>query len=658
MSFSASDYLQRLSKIQHSDYISGYMRLGEVLKTLSIHAQSFAISKQQFFDQPVNQLISSDVRYKRAPLAARGSATCSMVQTCQVNWTITIPANILPVQLNRCEVLGADANNLNARVNFNAKANATTENDKNMEQANQFYYDKAADGPEHSEHLKFRLGFSTACGPFNQFAILRDAQNLSNTAIYAREQAVICSNSLTDLCINNFISVSPLESIIAGKRHCCVFIDIPLSDIDKQAAGNTPFFYLIPYDITFSGVLDLDQLNPIFNSFPVLTRNYASLYLQLWVQDFLQDLKIVWLNKQDTILNRHLAYAMIPPEKPDVVYLLSENEALPLTYEQYVVRLVNMQNVDDDATQPQNSISQISDAKFEELEMQNVCFNIENEEAIIQMIQAQRIINFLTQVIRSQSSNFPFSGFQAVSGSMQSIMSFANIKALFMTFALPQYPTWFFPVLFYNFNLVVDQKNLIPQPYKALIQTTNSQMFDCFVDQDVVSAPSDLYHSLTFENINANDKDDFYEHVEAGGEVGATANIFYNTTLFNGSKATKTLYPNKFMLAWKMATDDSFMRGYNSSKIGARTNIQVILNGNLTKGIVDTTQLIPSQNQNDFKQFIAMRSYPDPHQVALTPIMHYLCDVFIRITFVDNPDPYVLSMDVIGEIGGSSIRSG
>ncbi|KAA6356267.1 MAG: hypothetical protein EZS28_048206, partial [Streblomastix strix] len=51
-------------------------------------------------------------------------------------------------------------------------------------------------------------------------------------------------------------------------------------------------------------------------------------------------------------------------------------------------------------------------------------------------------------------------------------------------------------------------------------------------------------------------------------------------------------------------------------------------------------------------------SYPDPHQVALTPIMHYLCDAFIRITFDDNPDPQVLSMDVIGEIGGSSIRSG
>ncbi|KAA6400694.1 MAG: hypothetical protein EZS28_003781 [Streblomastix strix] len=561
-----------------------------------------------------------------------------------------------------CEDSEGDDDELRARVNFNANYDLAAD-PKIMTQFYQKYYGKTGDGEEKSEYLKFWLGFSTACGPFNQFAILRDAQNLWSTAIYAREQAVICSNSLTDLCTNNSVSVQPLESIIAGKRHCGIFMEIPLSDIDLQAKvaaeqPRTPYYFRIPYDITFSGILDLNQLNPIFNSFLVLTRNYASLYLQLQVQDFLQDLEIVWLNKSDTIKNRHLAYAMIPPEKPDIVYLLSDNGAASLSYDQYAVRLVNMQNVANNATIPQNSISQISDTKFEKLEIQNVCFNIENEEAIIQMIQAQRIINFPTQVIRSQSSNFPFSGFQPVSGSMQSIMSFANIKALFVTFAMPQYPTWFFPILFYNFILVVDQKNLIPQPYKALTQATNSQMFDCFVGLDVVSAPSDLFHSLTFENVNVDDKNNFYGYVDFGGNVGANANIFYNITLYNGSKATKTLYPNKYMLVWKMATDDSFMRGYISSNIDARTNIQVILNGNLTKGIVDTTQLYPSQNQNDFKHFIAMRSYPDPHQVALTPIMHYLSDAFIRITFDDNPDPQVLSMDVIGEIGGSSIRSG
>ncbi|KAA6388065.1 MAG: hypothetical protein EZS28_016409 [Streblomastix strix] len=437
-----------------------------------------------------------------------------------------------------------------------------------------------------------------------------------------------------------------------------MFIDIPLCEIDREATIEdlgTQFYYKIPFDITFSGVLDLNQLNPIFNSFPVLTRNYATLHLQLWIQDFLQDLKVVWLNKNDTVQNNHLAYHMIPPEKPDIVYLLSGETADALSYKRYNVRIVNMQNAAVLDKIPQNSISQIGTAKFDTLKIQNVCFNIENEEAIISMIQQQKIINFPTQVFRTQSSNFPFSGFDKTSGSMQSIMSFSNIKALFMTFAMPQYPTWFFPVLFTGLNLVIDQNNVIPQPYKSLNQATNGQMFDCFVDQDDVSAPSDLYHSLTFENLNVDDKKNYYGLIDNNDQY-KPANIFYLTTLYSGSKAVKTLYPNKYMLAWKLATDDSFMRGYNSSKIGSRTNIQVIMQGNLTKGIIDTTNINPSQNQNDFKQFIGTRAYPDPTKASITPMMHYLCDAFVRIIFDDSSMPQVLNIDVIGELAGGAIK--
>ncbi|KAA6387678.1 MAG: hypothetical protein EZS28_016794 [Streblomastix strix] len=263
--------------MQHSDYVADYMQLGEVLKTLTIHAGSFSISKQQFTDQPVNELTSIGVKYTRAPLGARGLATSSMVQTCQVNWTITIPADILAMQLNETNEEGDD---INKRINFNGKVNPVDPVAKSMTQANQKYYGKAADGDEKSERLRFWLGFSTACGPFHQFQLMRDATVLWGTSIYAREQAAISSNSLSDLCTSNSVSVYPLESIIAGKRHCGIFIDISPSDIDEQSA-TTPWYFKIPFDITFSGVLDLNQLNPIFNSFPILTRNYASLFLQL-----------------------------------------------------------------------------------------------------------------------------------------------------------------------------------------------------------------------------------------------------------------------------------------------------------------------------------------------------------------------------------------
>ncbi|KAA6385081.1 MAG: hypothetical protein EZS28_019391 [Streblomastix strix] len=86
------------------------------------------------------------------------------------------------------------------------------------------------------------------------------------------------------------------------------------------------------------------------------------------------------------------------------------------------------------------------------------------------------------------------------------------------------------------------------------------------------------------------------------------------------------------MLACKLATDYSFMRGYNSSRISARPNIGYFACGT--------------------------RAYPDPVQVGLTPITHYLCDAIVRIIFDDNPDLQVLSLEVIGEIGGSMVRNG
>ncbi|KAA6403644.1 MAG: hypothetical protein EZS28_000840 [Streblomastix strix] len=165
-----------------------------------------------------------------------------------------------------------------------------------MQQAQQGYYGKTAQGIEASEHLQFWIGFSTACGPFYQFILMKNATELWESAIYAREYVVISGNSLSDLCTKKSFSFSPIESIIEGKRNCGVFIDKSRCEIDRQATvqtTGTPFYYKIPFDITFNGVLDFNYLNTKFNSFLVFKRNYATLHIQLFIQDFLQDLKVV-----------------------------------------------------------------------------------------------------------------------------------------------------------------------------------------------------------------------------------------------------------------------------------------------------------------------------------------------------------------------------
>ncbi|KAA6367022.1 MAG: hypothetical protein EZS28_037450, partial [Streblomastix strix] len=492
--------------------------MSEVLRQASIHPQSFQLSRQEFFDQPVSQLTSDGQRYTRAPLGARGNTTCSMAQSCQVSWQITIPKERLALQLNQTATAApATAAAARARVNFNGLDDPQAEWVQTMQigaGGNQLPINA-------DERIKLWIGYSTACGPFQQIAICKDNTKIWETSIYAREQAVIAANSLSDECTRNSVSVSSLESIVRGRRHCGIFLDIPVSDF---AAGS--FNYKFPFDIVIAGVLDLNQLNPIFNSFPVLTRNYASLYLQLWTQDFLQDLKVVYLNKSDTMMNEHLAFQMIPQEKPDITYLLNTAGS---SYLPFNVRIVNMEGKLATERKPTNTISQIKDAKFNRLDIINVGFNMENEEAIIDMIRVQKILNFPTQIIRTQSTNFPFSGFSSNGGSMQSIMSYSNIKALFITFAMNQYPTWFYPVLFQRFNLEIDQRHLIQQDYVSLNPMVTSQMFECFVEQDLVSAPSDLYHSLNFQNRTINEGDGKFYYGKTGN-IQETENIFYNTT--------------------------------------------------------------------------------------------------------------------------------
>ncbi|KAA6367641.1 MAG: hypothetical protein EZS28_036832 [Streblomastix strix] len=216
------------------------------------------------------------------------------------------------------------------------------------------------------------------------------------------------------------------------------------------------------------------------------------------------------------------------------------------------------------------------------------------------------------------------------------------------------------PLLPKMINLIIDQKYATPNLYEALTAEVNGSIFQCFVDQDIVSAPSDLYRSLTFENVNINDKNYYYGKDDGG--VDTQDNIFYKTTLFKGSKATKTSHPNKFMQAYKLATDDSFMRGHNSTRIEARTNIQMILHYNLEDGIIDYFKTLDAdttnrENQNNFAEYIGTRSYPISKQIALTPLVHFLCDSIVRIMFDDAFVRQILNLKDNGEVGGSMIMA-
>ncbi|KAA6384969.1 MAG: hypothetical protein EZS28_019506 [Streblomastix strix] len=53
--------------------------------------------------------------------------------------------------------------------------------------------------------------------------------------------------------------------------------------------------------------------------------------------------------------------------------------------------------------------------------------------------------------------------------------------------------------------------------------------------------------------------------------------------------------------------------------------------------------------------FMGTRSYPMSWQIGQTPMFHFLCDAVIRIMFDDNPEPQVLNLEIIGELGSRMI---
>ncbi|KAA6397899.1 MAG: hypothetical protein EZS28_006576 [Streblomastix strix] len=166
-----------------------------------------------------------------------------------------------------------------------------------------------------NEHVKLWIGQSIACGPFQQIEICKDNTKLWETSIYAREQAVIATNSLSGQCTNNYVSASSIESIVRVRRHCEILIDFPT---EHFVAGN---------------------------------------------------LKVIWLNKSNMITNFYLAYQMIPTEKPDLIFLLNTDRD---SYLEFLARIANMERKAPDERRPINSINQIKDTRFIKLDINNI----------------------------------------------------------------------------------------------------------------------------------------------------------------------------------------------------------------------------------------------------------------------------------------------
>ncbi|KAA6356524.1 MAG: hypothetical protein EZS28_047949, partial [Streblomastix strix] len=99
-----------------------------------------------------------------------------------VNWQITIPGNRLILQVNLTATAAVDSEETaRARINFNGLDNSQADWTQTMQCG-----DAATQQPiDHQENIKLWIGYSTACGPFQQIAICKHNTKLRETSIYA-----------------------------------------------------------------------------------------------------------------------------------------------------------------------------------------------------------------------------------------------------------------------------------------------------------------------------------------------------------------------------------------------------------------------------------------------------------------------------------------
>ncbi|KAA6393204.1 MAG: hypothetical protein EZS28_011270 [Streblomastix strix] len=74
--------------------------------------------------------------------------------------------------------------------------------------------------------------------------------------------------------------------------------------------------------------------------------------------------------------------------------------------------------------------------------------------------------------------------------------------------------------------------------------------------------------------------------------------------------------------------------------------------------IIDQRYVIPIAYLSLLQDVCGQICYPNIKNIKLTPITHYLYYGIVRLMFDDNPDPQVLTLEIIDDIGGSAVQSG
>lgn len=585
---------ERVNSQMYSDVVNSYVDINSVISRRNIVNGTYKESVVQCEDMTLDNLNSSAgqtlfTRFKLTP----SIRNATLAQLAQIYFQYQIPANTLGIILSKINNESTDKDIITAA----ADAIGTTIN----------------------EHLKFKLFYDSGFLIASEVQLCLSADSKVSTENFNYQQSLLTLNSLPDFTTENSTTESTLKALVGNEHFHGV--GSGLLDFTYQTGkpntitcDGTTRIAPIPTDISIEGNIDLNKGNPLFHNFPVITKNMGELYLKLRMENFLRELKIVYLNKSrcaslttgtlsgakiasgtaitlatnnggtppaalDTtgtgsntfatsgdvaitgaisITNtangalEYLPYQRLPADKADFIYLDGHL---------YKVRLVVVKaNTATNATFGSFSygIPQLTNIHWTRCEMRKTEFDIEDYQDIVASQGKAGVYKFPVHMWRSQN----FNQTNAASSSanyLQTTISAPNIDRIFYCEPLVNWCYTFLPTLpTTDVNAYLFNSPVLPRTEDTLNTRVQERIFSVFTDTDKYSPSADLYNSTNIPTFNKK------LYVKNGGTYGGSGAVCKIQRNFDRNVKSPTFLPNKFAYAVELNEGGCFRRGFNS----------------------------------------------------------------------------------------------
>lgn len=632
--------VDKFASILSSDVLSAYSDLQAVLSERNIVPGSFRHSQSPCVDMELSQLDSSAgnlyTRLRLGPVV-----NCTHPSTNQIRWSFDIPRNTIGIQLSKSTTAAFAPVRLD-----NSGVDRTTK-----------------------EPLRIWLGYCNAAQIASEIAITyQGAVSGWSSGAFNEQHTMLAQHSLSNAIHENSVTLTSIDALFAkSSAGCGTIIEIP---IDKLHADDEVYHYAIPHDITITGIIDLNQLNPIFNHFPIMTPSFSNIWIRLNMPHFMRSLQKVVLNKFNPATGEYLPVQYTPPEKPDVCILPNhvtngvgtgnntvitamtagdDTEAttadistavnalrakiitansITLTaatitpsYSNYYIRVVNVAGGFNDANHPNNPITVLPGVKFNTMETRQFTYQLEDQAQVDNMFRSKGFFLQPTKYFRSTKFSTRNS-----SNQLQTTTGISNIGKFYITFDYrAEYPLYLPNPLIHDVNPLWKNSSILSSVDSKIDKNVAYRIFNCFVDVDLVSPPTSLFDSIMVFN-DTKDKNKY-----------ASKNILTdNNGMMRRGTSTPKYLPNQFVYAFD-ASGGCFLRGYNV--VGkdydgtAQFDLQFKDTQSQDNDSPTTTATDGIDTQDTWLKFIntplAGRFSTSPGTSAL----HCLCDGVIRFTF-------------------------